>query len=273
MLRAPSCCLPRTGIISLVLTQSHTDEFFELGYTRVPGAISSESLVPISAAIWQDLAEYGIHQSDPETWRAPRPRGFQTLAKNDEYELLFSQSVQACIDALLGLDRWAKPKHWGQVLLSLPNDREWTVPHKAWHLDLSQDIGNLELPGVQVFICIEDVVERCGATVVAVGTHRLVAALLLADGLPEESASSVLRSRVSARSPCFRLLVSDGQIKQRNDYFLNQTHLENGTPFRVDELTGRKGDLILMHPYLFHAPAPNTGPAVRMALTQRIYSQ
>ena len=36
---------------------------------------------------------------------------------------------------------------------------------------------------------------------------------------------------------------------------------------RVVELTGQPGDLVFIHPHLFHAPAPNRGPSPRLMVT------
>lgn len=256
-----------------MLTESHRSAFFEQGYTRVSGIISNELATAVSEAIWRELAGHGIHRDHPESRRQSKPRGLQSIAKNSEYASVFGTTVQACIDAMLGEDHWVRPKHWGQLLLSLPVDSQWFVPHQAWHLDLPQSIENLELPGVQVFICVEDIVSHCGATVVASGTHRLVTASLLEDGLPEKSASSILRTRISKSCEWFRQLVSSSHVEHRTDRFMHQAYSSGEISLQVQELTGSKGDIILMHPYLFHAPAPNTGPAFRIALTQRIYSQ
>jgi hypothetical protein len=42
----------------------------------------------------------------------------------------------------------------------------------------------------------------------------------------------------------------------------------DGTRVRVRELTGRAGEVVLMHPRTLHAPAPNTHPTPRMMLVE-----
>ncbi|WP_171064674.1 phytanoyl-CoA dioxygenase family protein [Actinomadura soli] len=40
-----------------------------------------------------------------------------------------------------------------------------------------------------------------------------------------------------------------------------------GVPVRVVELTGRPGDVVFLHPHLFHAPAANRSAAPRLMIT------
>lgn len=46
-----------------------------------------------------------------------------------------------------------------------------------------------------------------------------------------------------------------------------------GVPVRVEELTGEAGDVIVMHPRLLHAVAPNTLDTPRMMLLQFLYQR
>ena len=255
-----------------MLTGTHQAEFFERGYTRVSGAISDTHLDAVADKIWCTLAEHEIHRSRPATWRRPKPKGLQGIARNHEYDDVFGKAVQSCLDALLGAGCWNPPEHWGQLLLSLPAESSWEVPYQSWHLDLPESTKNLERPGAQLFVCLEEIVEKCGATVVAAGSHHLVTSSLLAAGLPDKGGSGALRKRISKSCDWFRQLVTAGDSEDRNNRFMGHAHREGDVQLRVDELTGKRGDLILMHPYLFHAPSPNIGPALRLALTQRIYS-
>jgi ectoine hydroxylase-related dioxygenase (phytanoyl-CoA dioxygenase family) len=41
----------------------------------------------------------------------------------------------------------------------------------------------------------------------------------------------------------------------------------DGVPVRIVELTGEPGDVVFLHPHLFHAPAPNHGRTPRLMVT------
>lgn len=255
-----------------MLTTTHKREFFERGYTRIVGAIEAEALAKFSDDLWHRLGEYGIERSRPESWRTQKPRGLQTTSKNAQFNSVFGDVTRSCLDTLLGEGQWESPKHWGQLLLSTPVNTRWEVPSKAWHLDLPDKNLKLECPGVQIFVCVEDIVGKCGATLAAIGSHKLVTASLQTLGLPTQAASATLRERIAKDCDWLRQLTSNEQSEHRNEYFMDRVHRYRGASLCVEELTGSRGDLILMHPFLFHAPAPSIGPAMRIALTQRIYS-
>ncbi|WOJ95555.1 phytanoyl-CoA dioxygenase family protein [Congregibacter brevis] len=255
-----------------MLTSTHKSQFLERGFTRIAGAVDAQDVAEAATRVWGVLSKSGIRRAHPDTWRQDKPKGLQNVAGDASYHRVFGKPASAVLDTLLGAGLWNSPEHWGQLVLSLPTDTTWVVPHQAWHLDLPMELGNTELPGVQLFVCLEDISERCGATVVAAGTHRLVAEEVSANGFPEKRASAVLRNRLSKKSDWFRQLIGFKDAGERDDRFLLRPYSECQVTLQVHELTGNKGDMILMHPYLFHAPAPNIGPAIRMAATQRIYA-
>ncbi len=255
-----------------MLSDTQRQEFDSRGYTRVQDAVEPGALAQVRERLWQLLAPFGMARDRPETWQRSRPKGLQAAANDDRYDALFDERVYTCIDAILGENAWQPPDHWGQLLLSLPTDDRWTVPCRAWHLDLPPQLPNRQRPGVQLFVCVEDIHPRCGATVVASGTQQLVQSILLADGLHSKNSSAALRIRLARESEWFARLLRNERASSRDDMAFLKGYPEAGIQLRVDELTGSAGDLILMHPYLFHAPAANVGPHVRMALTQRIYA-
>ncbi len=46
----------------------------------------------------------------------------------------------------------------------------------------------------------------------------------------------------------------------------------DGIRVRVDELTGAAGDVIIGHPWLLHAPAPNRATRPRFMRVQRVHT-
>ena len=64
--------------------------------------------------------------------------------------------------------------------------------------------------------------------------------------------------------PWIRDLMSTGGPGDRVGRFMHEETLIDGIPVRVVELTGAAGDVVLMHPWMFHAPAANCCPTPRM---------
>lgn len=255
-----------------LLTQQQIAEFSEKGYTRVSDAVDAHELSRVSDSVWERLADAGIQKERPETWQRPKPKGLQALSKTSIFDKLFMEAASGRLDVLIGQGRWSEPLHWGQLLFSAPGDAIWSIPTAAWHLDLPQSVADTARPGAQLFICLEDVVTRCGATLVAAGSHRLVKSQLLQERSPEDLSSANIRKELAKHHDWFEKLWSKRPQADRSDYFLSHSCQVADTELRIEELVGKRGDIIFMHPFLIHAPAPNVGPNIRLALTHRIYA-
>lgn len=48
---------------------------------------------------------------------------------------------------------------------------------------------------------------------------------------------------------------------------MDEPEVIDGVTVRVVELTGEPGDVVFMHPHLFHAPAPNRAEEPRLMVT------
>ena len=57
----------------------------------------------------------------------------------------------------------------------------------------------------------------------------------------------------------------------RIERFMDRVESVSGIPLQVVELTGEAGDVVLGHPWLLHATAPNCGTRTRMMCVQRIH--
>jgi hypothetical protein len=58
---------------------------------------------------------------------------------------------------------------------------------------------------------------------------------------------------------------------ERIQRFMDEGAEINGTHVRVVELTGAAGDVILMHPWVLHAPAANCGTMPRFMVSESVY--
>jgi hypothetical protein len=123
------------------------------------------------------------------------------------------------------------------------------------------------LPGVQLFVCLDRVEPRAGATVVACGTHRRIDALRRRKGPSWPGRSADVREALKREVPWVRELCSLRAGEDREARFMR-----SDGELQVVELTGEPGDVWVMHPWILHAPAPNCGARPRMVLTERIRS-
>lgn len=157
-----------------------------------------------------------------------------TLGQSINYpalkDKLLSQSLVFTMQELAGAR--LVPEQDANLLLSLPNQGEWTLEGLNWHRDISQPAGRL--PGIQAFILIDDVLPNGGATLALSGSHRITNYRRL---------NPTAHRDVSVDGKCFSIL----------------------------EMSGRAGDVYLMDMRLIHTPSINATKNVRMMATIRYF--
>ncbi|MGK6308339.1 phytanoyl-CoA dioxygenase family protein [Variovorax sp. DT-64] len=126
-----------------------------------------------------------------------------------------------------------------QLLLSLPQQGEWTLSGLDWHVDIGAD-GLDRLPGIQAFFLIDDVAPRGGATLAVAGSHRI-----------DSATHHKLRHALKATPG--------------GEDVLRDMGLE------VIEMSGRAGDIVLMDLRLLHTPSINATRRIRMMATVRCF--
>lgn len=126
-----------------------------------------------------------------------------------------------------------------QLLVSLPNQGEWTLNGLNWHTDISPS-GHRRVPGVQAFILIDDVLPRGGATLAMAGSH------LLAD---REDLSRHLREVLRQKGDLV------GELSKNN--------------LSILEMSGQAGDVYLMDMRVLHTPSVNATKKLRIMATIR----
>lgn len=203
--------------------------FHEHGYVRLEHAFA-EHAAELAAAVWAELARrHGIERRDRSTWTLREPRGLGAVRRVTPR--LATPRMRAAIDELLGAG-WPQPFSWGDPLVTFPEAGEWAPPTRGWHIDFPA-CATLRLKWLGY---LEPVGPDGGGTVIADGSHRLVERALR-DLAPDDP----------GRSPVIRNAI--------------------GPLADVVELTGEPGDVVFMHPWLFHAPAPNRSDAPRLMVT------
>jgi len=184
--------------------------------------------------------------------------------RRPELEALIDEpALLAAVDTLLEgrpFDRalFKRP----QVLFSLPNADEWTVP-TGWHVDAPR-LASGRRPGVQLFAFLDTVEARGGGTLVVSGSHRLFndGRFILAKEL----------ARLLRREDFFRALYSEAPAPAgERARLLGHVGAVGEVALEVVELTGAPGDAYLTDLRLLHAVAPNAAARPRMMATHRFW--
>jgi hypothetical protein len=257
-----------------ILSEEQISEFERSGLLRLGEVFSEADAALMRDSLWVALAkEHGIRPDDPATWTIRQPTGFQSLTRQGAFDRIANPALVSTMDGILGEGEWDRPKHWGTPLVTFPHfDRRWDVPCAMWHLDFAPREPSRPLPGVRILAYIGVVEPGSGGTVALAGSHSLVERWLETEAdCPRNSAS--MRDALARRHPWLHDLWSGDPSEDRAQRFMNVGVRLDGTDLRVVELTGAPGDVILMHPWTFHAPAPHCGRTPRMMVSHSIFRQ
>lgn len=256
-----------------MLTPEQCDEFRELGPVRLRSAIAPADVDRMCDLLWSTLARHGVYRDAPETWISERVTGIQATPRSQAFAAMGGPAVCSALDDLFGPGVWKRPPRWGQPLVTFPTERKWDVPHSSWHLDANAARSSPKLPAVVVFSYLAPVTERGGGTVVVAGSHRIVANIAAIADPTDEGRSADVRQALKSAEPWLRDLWSRDDDIDRVRRFMVEGGVIRGMPVRVMELTGEPGDVIIWHPWLFHAPASNCLSHPRLMLRQPIYNR
>jgi hypothetical protein len=255
-----------------MLSADQHREFGARGILRLAEAVESAVVDAFRERLLAFVAERKLEPEGLGMWLAVKATRTASVAKACGFAELWGPTVLAALDELLGAGRVQLPKHAGQILpLTWPQPAQtWQVPDKGWHLDYMAPGAARELPGMQVFLCLDRVESRGAATLVVAGIPRLVDAIRLRRGPRWEGRSADVRGTVIREVPWFRELCSVRAGEDRISRFLEKPTPFAGGELQVVELVGEPGDVWLMHPWMLHAPSANCSERPRMVLTERI---
>ena len=254
---------------NFTLTPEQRDEFDRRGVVRIDGLLSSAGVSRARACVLRRMEQLGLWKDG--AWRLgdrPRPKypdsGLKTSKvvgnKHPELEALADEpALRAAVDELLGgrpFDRKMHPRP--QLLFTLPNTDGWMLP-PGWHTDAPR-LASGELPGVQLFACLDHVAPRGGGTLAIAGSHLLLndRRHIRAKDLHRELGADAFFRRIWGKHP---LHWEDGDALPRGT--VNNVELE------VMELTGAPGDGYLVDLRTLHSGAPNAADRPRMMITDR----
>jgi hypothetical protein len=221
--------------------------------------------------VWTEITRvHGIVRDDQSTWRGQSPTGLKRCKRHWAFKPILGTPVTSVVDQLLGSGGWEQPKHYGQVLVTLPNAEEWRVPHRLWHADFGYEARPGTLFALKYWALLDDVAPRGGGTPQVQGSH-LITERYLRERCGEGTEFTFVRDRVMRSHPWLRALATADDDPGRNARFMASDADIDGLPARVVELTGCAGDVYLTHPWVLHTTAVNATTRPRMMQTKAIY--
>lgn len=237
------------------------------GFVPLAEAFSAEVAAAMADAVWDELArKHGIDRDDRSTWIVAEPHGLGSLRKRGVFDSIATPACRSAMSELLGTEDWPAPTDWGAPLVTFPTEEPWTVPTTRWHVDAPARGAEGWKLHLKWLGYLDAVPVGGGGTLVIAGSHRLVERYLHGAPADERGHSTDLRRAVFATDPWFELLGSDTD-PGRMERLMDEGATIGGVDVRVVELTGDPGDLVFLHPHLFHAGAPNASPAPRLMIT------
>ena len=249
-----------------MLSDQQLSEFDRDGLVRLSSLFSAADAAGMRERLWDAMAaQHGIERDAPSTWTVEEPRHFQALSRAGVFNPIGSPGLVAAVDDLLGAGTWIPPACWGGPLITFPRPgAEWDVPHQRWHIDWPARGSAQPLFGIKVLAFLDAVEVRGGGTVVLSGSHRLVDRFVSRAGATQQGNSTTVRRALMGTHPWLRDLASNDRRNDRIRRFMVEGTEIEGIALRVVELTGTAGEAVLLHPWLFHAPAPNCTIRPRM---------
>ncbi len=211
------------------LTDEQAEQFLERGFVTVRGAFD-----PVGAQRWLDDSwiRFGYDRDDPASWVEKR---IHLSARSHVDARTFAPAAwRSAMELVGGEARVPLPWKWGDSFianLGVGNDRPWQPPSAViggWHKDGDFFRHFLDSPeqALLTLVLWTDMLPRGGGTFVA------------ADSVP-------VVARYLARHP-------EGLLPGDFDYaeLIGQCH-------DFVEMTGKAGDVVLLHPYTLHATSQN----------------
>lgn len=241
---------------TLGLSVEEREAFERDGFVRLRGAFDGADAM--EDRMWEFLARRGVDRADRATWPTGDARHLQKLLREPVFMPIGGPRTTAAIDDLLGPNRWARPDHWGEFLVTFPEpERTWMVP-SLWHTDATYSDPLRPLSGVMVFSFLNRVDARGGGTLVVAGSHRLIARFVAERADVADERSAVTRKAFYQSHPWLADLLTAGEDPERCEDLTAEADLD-GLPARLVELTGHPGDVVIAHPLLAHCVSPNCG--------------
>lgn len=229
------------------ITPEQKSFFRESGYLILKRALAKERVGPVKEHVLNELKRLKIWSSGKTLSASIKETpAFQQITKLSGLIKLqgleskvINHDVRSVIDSLT--EGKVAPA-LSQLLISLPNQGDWTLRELNWHTDISSSARH-SMPGIQAFILIDDVKAHGGGTLAIARSHL---------------SASCRESRKKIR-----------EMLQKNGHIESKGHSSN---LSIVEMSGPAGDVHLMDMRLLHTPSINSTKSVRMMATVRYLS-
>ncbi|MES2627138.1 MAG: phytanoyl-CoA dioxygenase family protein [Pseudomonadota bacterium] len=227
------------------MTPEQETSFHEHGYLYLRGALGKDVVQPVKAHVLSELKRLNIWSTGRTL--SNRLKGvpvFQQIGKLGQLvhypalkDRLVPRELHSLMRRLAGVNLATGQD--AQLLISLPNQGDWTLEGLNWHRDISQSKQTL-IPGIQIFVLLDDLSSHGGATLALAGSHRL-------------------KNQAEAKQ-CINEITRTGTGRSVE---------VDGIEISVLEMAGRAGDVYLMDMRVIHTPSINSTKNVRMMATTR----
>jgi hypothetical protein len=249
-----------------VLTPEQIEQFMERGHVTLKEAFPREQALKAQAFLWERLAERGVQRDDQASWTQPMAHIKESYSA-EVFQACDTELLRDAVEDLVGAGRWrerGKASYWGwwPVNFALGAELPWTVPTRGWHWDGIQFRHTVDAPdqGLLMLCMFSDIQPRGGGTLVAEGSHQVVARFLqqYPDGIELNDAIKACNQGHPWLAELTGQTSSAEEAEERIQRFMEQEFIdENGTRLRVIETGGEPGDVIFCHPFLYHTASQN----------------
>ncbi|MGE0173761.1 MAG: hypothetical protein AB7T49_13270 [Oligoflexales bacterium] len=160
------------------VNENHRAAFAETGVLCLKRAIPKNKTDPAKEYIYEELKR--LHLREGGKWQTKKFAGIspfqvagsiaQRLQHHTCFDEVIPEELVSFLNSLAGLKlrpAQARP----QILVTPPQKEEWAVPEIGWHVDLVAPSGNA-IPGIQIFVLLDNVAPRGGGTMAIIGSHR-----------------------------------------------------------------------------------------------------
>lgn len=224
------------------LTQDQIDNFLKFGYVRIPSAFSREKAASWTSQMWDRL---GYSPTDKSTWLQDR---INMPTHKREHVKTFAPAAWGAMHELLGGNIDPSSGQWSDGFIVNLGTEEWAKNRPPptdldnWHVDGDFFVHFLDSPeqGLLVIPIFSDIEPTGGGTMIAPDGISVIA--------------RHLRDHPEGVSP---RMVPVGQEPEYEGlgWYINKIRTECKD---FHEMTGKAGDVVLMHPLMLHSASRNS---------------
>lgn len=150
--------------------------FYETGLLCLRGLIPKSKTLPAKDGILDELSRLRLRENG--RWQTKKFESVplfqvttkigQSLRHQPVFDEVIPKELIRALNLLAGCDLHAGQAH-PQILVTPPQKETWSIPQNGWHVDVAtRDV----IPGIQIFVLLDNVSPHGGATLAIQGSHR-----------------------------------------------------------------------------------------------------